>query len=434
MLKRTAVAVAVLALALTSPAGATNGLYLTGYGTESLGRGGANLAISDRTLALNANPAGISQLQGNHYTLNLSVLAPSLEFENMANSPIDSENRYFPLPAFAYVRGGKETPWTWGVGFVAQGGMGATFDDVNTFFGTRDQTYTQVRFATLSPTVAYAISEDSAVGATLNIGWADAAFRFFPETSFFNAANPQMSFFGPKMENAAGLQTSLRLGWWWRPDPRWTLGAIYQTKTDSTFDGGTLSVNFVDHPMLGQTVRYDAEMRGFTFAAQAGVGTAVRVTDDWLLALDVKRYFWDDAIDTIRVVGTNPSVAGAPSMVELPFVFDWQDQWIVALGSEWRLTNDFTLRAGYNWGESPVPDDTLTPLFPATVEHHLSLGASVNRGGTTYEFAVERALNASQTNDNPDPMVNPFGPGARVDHSQWTVSFGVSWATARGAH
>ena len=28
-------------------------------------------------------------------------------------------------------------------------------------------------------------------------------------------------------------------------------------------------------------------------------------------------------------------------------------------------------------------------------------------------------------------MVNPFGPGTRVDHSQWTVVFGVSWAKAR---
>jgi long-chain fatty acid transport protein len=59
---------------------ATNGMYLTGYGAETIGRGGANLAISDRSLALNFNPAGISQLQGNHFTLNLSVLAPTLEF------------------------------------------------------------------------------------------------------------------------------------------------------------------------------------------------------------------------------------------------------------------------------------------------------------------------------------------------------------------
>ncbi len=420
-----------LLLALASAASATNGLYLTGYGAEALGRAGANIAISDRTLGLNANPAGIAQLQGDHYTLSLATLAPKLEMENLANAPIDGEDRYFPLPAFAWVRSGKETRLAWGLGFLAQGGMGATFNGINTFFGTQDQTYTQVRFATLSPTVAYSFSEDSAIGATLNIGWADASFRFFPSTSFFNQQAPEQSFFGPKMEDAAGMQYSLRLGWWWRPDPRWTVGAIYGTKTNSTFDGGTLQVNFENHPFLRQKVRYDAEMDGFTFAAQAGVGTAFRATDRLLLALDVKRIFWDDAIDTIQVKGTNPSVAGAPAEVVLPFVFNWQDQWVVALAGEYRVSDGLTLRAGYNWGESPVPDDTLTPLFPATTEHHISIGAGITRGAVTYELALEHALNASQTNNNTNPMVNPFGPGARVDHSQWTFAFGISWAKAR---
>lgn len=425
-------ALAGLALAAAAAtAHATNGLYLTGYGAEAMGRAGASLAISDRTLGLNANPAGIAQLQGDHFTASLAVMAPSLEFENMVNGPTDAESRYFPLPAFAWVRSGKETPWAWGVGFIAQGGMGATFNELDTFFGTRDQSYTQVRFMTLSPTVAYSFSEDSAIGATLNLGYADAAFRLFPSTSFFNTQNPAMSFFGPKMEDAAGLQTSLRLGWWWRPAQRWTLGAMYQTETDSTFEDGKLSVNFEAMPGLGQAVRYDAEMNGFTFAAQAGVGTAFRATDDWLIAFDVKRYFWDDALDTISVVGTDPSVAGAPPQVNMDFVFDWQDQWVLALATEYRLSERTTLRAGWNYGENPVPDETLTPLFPATTEHHLAVGASHLRGSVTYEWAIEHAFNASNTNNNPNPMVNPFGPGTRVDHSQWTVVFGVSWAKAR---
>ncbi|HRC86325.1 MAG TPA: outer membrane protein transport protein, partial [Thermoanaerobaculia bacterium] len=356
--------IAGLALALAAPALATNGLYLTGYGAETLGRGGVNVAISDRTLGLNSNPAGIAQLQGNHYTLGLALLAPQLQFENAANPPTDGEDRYFPLPAFAWVRSGKDTPWAFGVGFLAQGGMGATFNNLNTFFGTRDQTYTQVRFATISPTVAYSFGDDAALGATLNLGWADAAFRFFPNTSFFNAQNPAMSFPGVKMEDAGGLQTSLRVGGWWRPLPSFTLGAIYQTKTDSTFDNGKLQANFRNFPGLGQAVTYDAKMDGFTFAAQAGVGVGVRATNRLLLALDVKRYFWDDAIDTITVTGTNPDVAGAPARVELPFVFNWKDQWVVALGGEYKASDTTTLRAGYNWGESPVPDDTLTPLFP----------------------------------------------------------------------
>ena len=84
-LYRNALTGITLALAAAVAAHATNGLYLTGYGPEELGRGGANLAVSDRSLGLNSNPAGIAQLQGDHFTASLAVLAPTLEFENMVN-------------------------------------------------------------------------------------------------------------------------------------------------------------------------------------------------------------------------------------------------------------------------------------------------------------------------------------------------------------
>lgn len=55
---------------------------------------------------------------------------------------------------------------------------------------------------------------------------------------------------------------------------------------------------------------------------------------------------------------------------------------------------------------SEVRFGTLTPTLAYAINDDLSIGASFNLGYAD----------------------NPFGPGARVDHSQWTVSFGVSWA------
>lgn len=425
-------AAALLAvLAAPSPARATNGMYLAGYGAETGGRAGANLAVSDRTLALNFNPAGLAQLQGQHSSVNLSLLAPSLEFENGLNSTTDAEDRYFPLPAFAWVRSGKETKWSWGFGFIGQGGMGATFEGLNTPFGTQDETFTEIRFATLTPTVSYSINEDMAVGASANLGYADASFRFFPGTSFFNSQDPANSFFGVDMKRAKGIQTSLRLGWWWRAHPQLSFGAVYQTETDSDFEDGEMMVNFSSHPFLRQKVHYTAQMDGFTFASQAGLGIAWKPTSNWVLAADAKRYFWDDAIDTITVTATSPDMSGAPSQIQMPFVFNWKDQWVFAVGADYRASDRLTLRAGYNYGENPVPNGTLTPLFPATTERHMTVGAGWLRGNKTYDVAIERVFNESRANFNTNPQVNPFGPGARVDHEQWTVSLGISWAADR---
>ena len=413
------------------PAQATNGMYLTAYGAEAAGRGGANLAISDRTLAINFNPAGISQLQGRHYSVNLSLLMPELQTSNLVNPATDGEDAVFPLPAFAYVRGGKESPWSWGFGFIAQGGMGAEFQNLNTFFGTQDRIFSEVRFMTLAPTVAYAINEDMSLGATLNVGYGDVAFEFYPGTSFFNAKNPQMSFFGLEMDDPAyGLQTNLRLGYLWQFHPRASVGVIYQTETESNFENGSMIVNFEGHPFLGRKVSYDVDVDGFTFASQAGLGFAFRPTEKVVLAVDLKLYDWDSAIDTITVSATNPDTQGAPP-VTVPFIFNWEEQWVYALGIDYRMNDRVTLRAGYNFGENPVPDGTLNPLFPANVEDHFTLGFGYLHNNKTYNFGFEYVPEFEQTNNNANPMVNPFGPQSMVGHEQMTLSFGVSWAKAR---
>lgn len=421
---------ALLAVLNVTASQATNGMYLIGYGAESLGRGGANFAISDRSMAINFNPAGISQLQGSHLSIGMSFLIPEMDSENLINASTDAESKIFPLPSVAYVRADQESPWTWGIAFVAQGGMGARYKNFNSFFGTQDEIFSEVRFMTVIPTVAYEINEDLALGASLNVGYSDVAFRFFPETSFFNTAEPANSFFGIRMEPAGGLQYNLRTGLWWRPHPKFSLGLVYQTETESDFSGGNTTVDFTGHPLLGQKVRYQADVEGFTFPAQAGIGFSVRATPRWILALDIKRNFWDNAIDTILVQATDPDLVGAPPEVVVPFVFNWKDQWVFALGGDYRVNDRLTLRGGYNYGENPVPDDTLTPLFPATVEHHLTVGLSWLAGQRTYEFALAHAFPKGQTNNNFDPMVNPFGPGSQVNHAQWTLSFSVStvWA------
>jgi len=70
-----------------------------------------------------------------------------------------------------------------------------------------------------------------------------------------------------------------------------------------------------------------------------------------------------------------------------------------------------------------------TRCFPP--EQHATVGLGWNHGANTVNFALERAFEHTQTNDNTDPNVNPFGPGATVNHSQWTISIGYSRAFGR---
>jgi long-chain fatty acid transport protein len=437
-IRRALGAAAVLVALAAAPALATNGMYLAGYGSEAAGRGGANLAIADRALGLQANPAGIAQLQGNHLSFDLQGLLPDLRFAgDPFGNQVEGKDRLFTMPSVSFVRGGKDTPWTWGLGLISQGGMGATFQNVATPFGTKDETFSEVRFLTLTPTVAFAVSRDVALGLSANVGYSDVQFRFWPYTSFYSdggtPADPgdDMGFFGASLvDRARAFNYSVRAGAMWTVNEQVQIGAVFQTRTQGDYENGKLRMNMSAIGLGG--VNYDATVDGFTWPGQVGLGVQVRPAERWLFAFDTRYYLWHDAMERITVKGTNPSNPSAPyAEIRMPFTFLWDDQWAYALGGEYRASDALTVRGGWNYGRSPVPDATLNPLFPATTQQHAAAGLGYTWRGNTVNLAVERAFEASQVNGNLDPNVNPFGPGAGVDHSQWTVSLGFSKAFSR---
>lgn len=406
-------ALGVLAgLLFGTPALATNGMYLAGYGAEAAGRGGANIAIADRALGLQANPAGIAQLRGNHLSVDLQFLAPELQY-NGPYGEIDGEDRIFTMPSISYVHGGADSKLAWGVGLVSQGGMGATFKGYNTPAMTVDDTYSQVRFLTVVPTVAYSITEDFSIGLSANLGYSDVAFDFWPDSpNGLEMTDPAKAF-----------NYSFRGGLMFRVHPMLQLGLVYQTETKGDYKDGTL---VIDYGPAGKYA-FDADVNGFTWPEQFGFGVQLRPTERWMLAVDVKTYLWGRSLGTISVqpgdpVGAPPPVAPPP---QIPFVFDWKDQIVAIVGLEYRLNHAVTLRAGYNQGNNPVPNETVTPLFPAIEEKHATLGVGWNLQSWTINGAIEKAFPVSQTNTGAPSPINPFA-GSTVTHEQWTLSLGFT--------
>jgi len=300
-----------------------------------------------------------------------------------------------------------------GIGLISQGGMGATFKNYCTPFNPSDETYSQVRFATINPTVAYSFTDNLSLGLTGNLGWSDVAFRFWPGSSSDGNTpqDPTDDFYGANLYQAAStFNYAARLGLMWRFHPNWQFGAVYQTKTEGDYEDDKLALNM--NALIGDDTLYsDASVMNFTWPEQYGIGLQWRPGEKWMLALDAKEYKWEDAVSLVTVEGKNPNqpLPSQAQTVQLPFA----------------------LRAGVNHGNSPIPDSSVNPLFPATTEDHATLGLGYNWGTNTFNFAIERAFESEQTNSNANPMLDPFA-GGTIKHSQWTVSVGWSKAFSRG--
>jgi long-chain fatty acid transport protein len=126
--------------------------------------------------------------------------------------------------------------------------------------------------------------------------------------------------------------------------------------------------------------------------------------------------------------------------------FQWKDQLVIGLGGEFKPMQKLALRAGYNYGKSPisggVKDNTFNKTipnfanpfsdfwiarfnligFPAITEHHITLGLGyelTNNFGIdlAYKHAFNKKVRAE----------NGAGNFAEAQNAQNAISIGLNW-------
>jgi long-chain fatty acid transport protein len=431
------------------PAQASNGMNMIGFGAESVSMGGADLAVTDSPSAMNINPAGLAHCVHPEFDFGVGLLNPSLRHKDaFGNNRGDSLDRY-PMPFVAYVH--PKGPLTWGVGLFVQGGLGAEYENLVTppsamansgmlppgFFDgdsvpATDDTRTNVMFAKLTPTVAWRIDDRWTVGASLNVGYARAEMRLFPNTSVQAdmdmsgtvGDSPRDNFFGLDLDDASAFGFGLRVGFQYTRG-KLALGGAYFTETSLDLDDGTLTLNL---EALGPgRVDYDAAIDGFNWPRRAGFGVAYRIKPSFVIAGDLDWIDWSSAISDLAIEIRRPNRPVPPAFqsMTVPFRMDWDDQWVWAVGAELTPADDWAVRLGYNHGDTPIPDHTLKPLFPAIAEDHVTAGFGVAKGPWTFDMGLEVVLETEMTNNSADPTLNPFGPGSTEELSQVITHFMV---------
>jgi long-chain fatty acid transport protein len=401
---------------------------MIGYGTRSIGMGGADVAVAGDSANVSGNPAAVSEATPSSANIGLTLLAPTMSLKhNTPSGPdsVDGESQYFPMPQIGYVHRLGGGPLAVGFGLYAQGGMGVDFQGVNTGMGTQDVLTSQVSFMRLNPLVSYKFNESVTLGGTLMIGYSQCEFSMYPGTY---SAGPDGTpgtgddFAGMDVTDLTSFGFAGRIGAQVKLGPMVRLGAMYTSESTIKLDGGNARLNF------GQMkVNYDAELQDFTWPMEFEGGIAVTPAKGLTVAFDVKWINWSAAIDMPKLKISSPDSQGVPAEMAIPFDMSWEDQWVYAIGVEYALNAMHTLRTGFNYGKNPVPDNNLNPLFPAIVEKHLTLGYGLTLGQWGVNFAYEHAFENTQTNSNTNQQVNPFGPGLEVSHSQNTVSLDATY-------
>jgi long-chain fatty acid transport protein len=335
-MKKLALMVALLA---ATPASATNGMRLTGFGAVQGSMGGVGVGASLDSGTVLSNPAGMADLGGR---FDFGATYFSATVETTAPGFGESSRGATPIPAFGLVVPiGKDLRF--GLGAYGVAGMGVDYTVGHTNFAL-------MRFA---PAVSYKLLDMLSVGATLNVMYANLDFAIFGPGGM---VAPGGAVFGFGATVAAKL-TAL---------PILDIAVAYETKSDlADFDFNALffTVPPATPPYATGPLNVKLDLPpAITF------GVSVKPLPMLLVAADVQLIQWS----TTQGTGNELAPGVSPG---------WKDQWVYKFGAQVDLIDILKVRAGFNYGKNPTnPASPVFVFLPALAETHVSLGAGLALG------------------------------------------------------
>lgn len=404
----------LLVLALPNTANATNGSFLIGVGPKHRALGGAGVALPLDSTSIAINPASASHIDT---TARIDAGAMLFYPKRLACTQAIPECERSGANLFLLPFGGGVYKFNRKVafGFAATplgGGNTRYGRDIFIDGGPPNTVGVDLKQMLMAPTVSYQANKLFTMGMSPLIGVQQ--FRAYGLDSLVTPGitdDPDaVTNNGNDYSYGAGVRLGTLVQFY---KGRLNLGASYSSKVNMTeFDKyrGLFTPN-----------------GDFDIPSNWTIGIAVKPTQKLTLAFDVKwiRYKDVPAISNSinNTVGTanDPTTKGKLGSND-GGGFGWDDMTVYMIGLNYEFNDKLTLRAGFNYGESPIPDDdnlVVNTVAPATVEKHATVGFTYQfNSASEISVSYTHAFKNTQSNfDTGDFPISPGG-GARIQMVQ----------------
>lgn len=411
---------AFMALAgLAGSAYATNGYFSHGYGMKAKGMAGASTAMSDDAFGGANNPASMA-FAGNRLDLGVDLFSPRREASNAGDfgTPVSStsDSNYFLVPELGYNHMVNNN-LALGVTVYGNGGMNTNYKALSGFgttniLGGQGKLGVDLIQLIVAPTAAYKISANHSIGISPLIGY--QRFKAYGLQAFnsYSASNTNLTNNG--YDDSFGY--GVRIGYMGKITPTVTIGAAYASK-----------MNFQEFDKYKGLF---AEQGDFDIPENYNLGAAWDVTPTVKLALDYQRINFSKVASVGNPV-TNLLVLGQPLGSTNGPGFGYSNINVWKLGTEYKYSQNLTLRAGYSHSDNPISaSDTgetmLNILAPAVIKDTATLGftytlASGNELTMAYMHGFKNSVSAARPGA-------PFGTQVdTIEMYQNSLGIAYSW-------
>ncbi|HAO77704.1 MAG TPA: hypothetical protein DCQ92_01775 [Verrucomicrobia subdivision 3 bacterium] len=399
-----------LSIAVTSAV--AGGFDLPDQDAFAVARGLAVVATADNPSAIFYNPAGLTQLTGNHLEAGFYGIYLDPQFTPPGGgNTFHNQDPFGGIPQLYYAHGNEKQTFSYGLGIYAPSGLGARWQD-NTGFRTLGTQGSLEQFA-INPVVAFKLLDTLSIGAGLSANYANLDLRqgiLWPGQPY-----DQFRFQGE------GWGLAGNVGLLWQPVEKLSFGASLHTGMKINLEGYTSAYNNVaipayNYPAFATSTSAKAD---FQFPLKAEAGVSYRPTPKWNLEFDVDYTDWN-SMGTVTIQQAHAFPPLFPQ--NIPLSLQWESSMYYELGATRYFDNGWHVSGGYIFNQNAVPSAHYNTVVADEDRHFFSLG--VGRKGKQFDFDV-----AYQFGFGPDRTVSGSAPAASGQTADGTYGF-ISHAIA----
>ncbi len=390
-----------------STAGAA-GLDRNGIGAASMGVGGASTAWSHDSLTMmSQNTAALADATGVEFQIGGALAYAQGDFSQNGVRLGSLSNTWGVLPDLALTTALSEAV---GVGFSLTTDSTRlanwNFADTPGALAGAQYAQTQHRSEIINLRAAAGIGVDLGHGFSLGASFGVVYTRNELQTPYIfqnNGLAGAKTFLDMQTQ---GVGVNGDVGLQWKVNDRLSLGLSYRTPTSFQTSGtakGDLGAQLAALGVVGVdgTYRYDSKIKT-SLPQRLSAGFAAALMPRWRLLGQVEWVNYSAAYNHLDVNlsnGTNGVVNGVAGSTGITdrIALNWKDQYVFRLGTEVDVTEKFTMRLGYVYGKSPVPNDTLMPMTAAISEHTLACGLGWHTKAMRLDLAYQYDLPISRS-------------------------------------
>ncbi len=319
--------------------GLAGGLYLSEFGTPSMGvaGAGANAVAGDASTSFH-NAAGMTRIKGKEFMGTGGLIYSTVKFDPDSDTPVagnDGGDAGGPAPLLgAFYVHSLNDRWKLGANLISI--SGAILDYDNGWTGRYLNTDVKLLTLTFYPSIAYRVNSWLSLGGGPQIMYADLELK---------SKAPTGNGDGKVKIDGDDLAFGFGLGALFEVSERTRFGLVYQSEIEPEFDGD-LTVD-----PIGIDVGTDTKITLARFVRLSGYH---EFNDQWALLGTVGWENWSAFEDV--------NISTGQGSKKIPR--NWDDTWKFAAGVHFRPKDPWLLQLGISYDTNPVDSKDRTPDMP----------------------------------------------------------------------